>query len=55
VGRPLEIISRWSGKLFLGNYDIEVKELPALATEVKPQKKAINNLKNISGHVLDIP
>ena len=40
-----ENVSFRAEKLFLGGYAAEAEELPALATEVKLQKEAINDLK----------
>jgi glycine/D-amino acid oxidase-like deaminating enzyme len=54
IGRPLDIISRPGGTLYIG-YGAEPEELPTLATDVKPQEKAIDRIKELCIFFLDIP
>ena len=42
---PLDVSNHLDGTLYIGNYGAEPEELPALATDVKPQEGAINHIK----------
>jgi glycine/D-amino acid oxidase-like deaminating enzyme len=55
LSRPLDISSHLNGTLYIGSYGAEPEELPALATEVKPQQGAIDHIKQLCRRMLDLP
>lgn len=55
LGRPLDISSLLGGTLYIGSYGAEPEELPDLATQVQPQPKAIEGIRNLCRRALNIP